>query len=76
VDNLQPLADAGVPILHVFGDADEGVPWEESTAVIAERYRALGGHIMLICKPGCGHHPHALDDPSPIVQFVVQSAAR
>ncbi len=27
VDNLAPLAAAKVPLLHVFGDADEVVPW-------------------------------------------------
>lgn len=72
VDNLGPLADAHVPILHVYGDADEVVPWPENTGVVKERYEKLGGHIELICKPGCGHHPHALDDPTPIVQFILK----
>jgi pimeloyl-ACP methyl ester carboxylesterase len=76
VDNLAPLAEAGVPLLHVFGDADEAVPWEENTGLVAERYRELGGHIMLICKPGGMHHPHSLVDPAPIVQFIAQSHAR
>ncbi|MEZ6059368.1 MAG: hypothetical protein R3C19_03295 [Planctomycetaceae bacterium] len=29
VDNLKPLAEAGVPLLHVYGDADDVVPWDE-----------------------------------------------
>ena len=72
VDNLKPLAQAHVPLLHVYGDADEVVPWPENTGVVTERYRALGGEIELICKPGIGHHPHALDDPTPIVQFILK----
>lgn len=72
VDQLEPLAEARVPLLHVFGDADDVVPWEENTGVIAERYRRLGGRIQLIRKPGVGHHPHGLDDPSPIVSFIEQ----
>ena len=40
VDNLAPLAQAPVPLLHVYGDADDVVPWEENTGVVAERYRA------------------------------------
>lgn len=72
VDNLAPLAQAGVPIVHVFGDADSVVPWEENTGLVYERYRALGGTIELIRKPGVDHHPHSLDDPTPIVQFILR----
>lgn len=74
VDNLKPLAKAGVPLLHVYGDADEVVPWEENTGVIAERYRALGGQITLIAKPGVKHHPHGLEDSAPIVAFIEKHA--
>ncbi|MEZ6057992.1 MAG: alpha/beta hydrolase [Planctomycetaceae bacterium] len=70
VDNLKPLADAKVPLLHVFGDADDVVPWEENTGLIADRYQALGGSIELIRKPGVGHHPHGLEDSTPIVEFI------
>lgn len=70
VDRLQPLAKKRVPLLHVFGDADQVVPWEENTGLIAQRYRELGGQIQLIRKKGIGHHPHGLDDPKPIVDFL------
>lgn len=75
VDNLAPLAEAGIPLLHVFGDADEVVPWEENTGVIAERYPKLGGKITLIRKPGVHHHPHGLEDPAPIVDFIWEHSA-
>ncbi len=71
VDHLKPLADAGVPLLHVYGDADTAVPWDENTGVVAERYRKLGGSITLIPKAGVGHHPHGLPDPTPIVDFIL-----
>ena len=74
VDNLAPLAKAKVPLLHVYGDADEVVPWEENTGLIAERYKALGGEITLIAKPGVGHHPHGLEDSTPIVEFIESNA--
>lgn len=76
VDNLAPLAEAGIPIIHVFGDADEDVPWEENTKVVYERYTALGGHMELIRKPGVAHHPHSLDDPTPIVDFILRHTAQ
>jgi len=75
VDNLAPLAKAGVPLLHVFGDADEVVPWEENTGLVADRYKALGGNITLIRKEGVKHHPHGLEDSTPIVAFFTQHAA-
>lgn len=75
IDNLQPLAKAGVPILHVVGDADKVVPVPENSAIIESRYRKLGGSIQVISKPGVGHHPHALKDPTPIVQFILKHSS-
>lgn len=75
VDRLGPLAAAQVPLLHVFGDADEVVPWDENTGVIAERYTKLQAPITLIRKPGVKHHPHGLDDPTPIIDFLWAHAA-
>jgi pimeloyl-ACP methyl ester carboxylesterase len=70
IDNLAPLAKAGVPLLHVVGDADTVVPVEENTRVLEQRYKALGGSIQVIVKPGVGH-VHGLDDPMPIIEFLV-----
>lgn len=75
IDNLAPLAQANVPLLHVYGDADEVVPWDENTGIVAQRYRQLGGHITLIAKPGVGHHPHGLEDCTPIVEFIATHAS-
>jgi pimeloyl-ACP methyl ester carboxylesterase len=72
VDNLKPLADAKVPLIHVVGDADDVVPVAENTAVLKERYEKLGGKMELIVKPGVGHHPHSLKDPAPIVDFILK----
>ena len=75
VDSLAGLAAAKVPLLHVYGDADEVVPWDENTGVIASRYQALGGSITLIAKPGVKHHPHGLTDSTPIVEFIWKQTA-
>jgi len=75
VDNLQPLAAANIPLLHVYGDADKTLPWEENTGVVAARYKQLGGNITLIPKPGGDHHPHGLTNPEPIVDFILKYAA-
>ena len=71
VDNLEPLAMAKIPLIHVCGDADDVVPIEENTYIVRDRYEKLGGTIKLIVKKGVGHHPHGLDDPTPIVDFIL-----
>ncbi|MFM7138504.1 MAG: hypothetical protein ACKO1M_15790 [Planctomycetota bacterium] len=43
--------------------------------LVERRYRELGGTIEVIHKPGVGHHPHGLDDPSPVVDFILRHAA-
>jgi pimeloyl-ACP methyl ester carboxylesterase len=70
VDNLAPLAEAHIPLLNIYGDDDDIVPWEENTGVVAERYAALGGEIKLIAKPGVGHHPHGPEDPTEVVEWI------
>ncbi len=72
VDNLKPLATAKIPLLHVCGLADEVVPYEENTQLLAKRYRELGGTIEVIEKAGVKHHPHSLPDPKPIVDFIIK----
>jgi pimeloyl-ACP methyl ester carboxylesterase len=72
VDNLKPLAEANIPLLHVCGDADATVPMSENTDVLLQRYKELGGNAELIVKKGVGHHPHSLEDPTPIVDFIMK----
>ena len=73
VDNLEPLAKRRIPLLHVYGDADDVVPPDENTLLLAERYRKLDGPIELIGKAGVGHHPHGLQDSTPIVNFILRN---
>jgi len=69
-DRLVPLAQARIPILIVAGDADRTVPWTENGARLAASARRLGIAVEVILKPGCDHHPHSLEDVTPIVRFV------
>ena len=70
IDNLKPLAEAGIPIIHVVGDKDKVVPVSENTAIAEKRYKEFGGTIHVIHKKDTGHHPHSLKDPTPIVKFM------
>jgi hypothetical protein len=72
IDNLAPLAHAHVPIIHLAADADEVVPYLENTVILKERYEQLSGTIQVIVKHGYKHHPHGLDDPTPVVEFILK----
>ena len=72
VDNLGLLANAGIPLIHVVGDVDDVVPVRENTSTVEQRYKELGGEIHVLHKPHVGHHPHGLDDPQPLVDFILQ----
>ena len=76
IDHLEPLARAGIPLLVVCGADDTDVPVDENTRVLEERYKALGGSIDVIMKPDCGHHPHSLPDPAPIVEFILRHSMK
>lgn len=76
IDGLEPLVKAGVPLIHVVGDADFVVRVAENTAVLERRYQQLGGTIQVIHKPGVGHHPHSLKDPKPLVDFILKAYKR
>jgi hypothetical protein len=64
-----------VPIIAVYGDADVDLPPEENVLELQRRYERLGGEICVIAKPGVGHHPHGLPDPTPVVQFILARAS-
>ena len=72
IDNLEPLAKADIPIIGVCGDADKVVPYEENMAIVRARYLALGGRVEIILKPGVDHHPHSLENPEPVVDFILR----
>ena len=71
IDNLEPLARCVVPVLHVCGTSDTVVPMPENSDIVEKRYKELGGRITVIRKPGVDHHPHSLEDPKPIVDFIL-----
>ena len=70
VDTVAEFAQYDIPLLIVAGDKDESVPIEKNTYVFEEYYKSIGKSFHLIVKAGAGHHPHSLEDVSPIVEFI------
>jgi sialidase-1 len=72
IRQLESIAKAKIPILHVCGATDDVVPIDENSLVVQKQIVALGGSFTLISKPNCNHHPHSLKDPTRIVNFVLK----
>lgn len=70
IDNVPILVDNNIPVIMVFGDSDTVVPYEENGALLQKYYNENGGVLTVIEKKNCGHHPHGLEDNTPIVEFV------
>jgi len=76
IDRLAPLARAGVPLFHVHGDADELVPLADNSAVLARRYRDLGGAMRLRIPRGQGHNVRdGFFQCQELVEFVIAHAS-
>ncbi len=79
VDNLAPLAKAGVRILHLHGDADTLVPTGANSKELARRYRELGGEAEIVLLKGLGarransrgHDGPELYDSPALLQFLL-----
>jgi hypothetical protein len=70
LDDLSPLAKAGVPLLDVSGSLDPAL--NDNTRVLEQRYKELGGQITVILKDGQGHYPTGPMDLTPVVEFITQ----
>ncbi|MBR7139677.1 MAG: alpha/beta hydrolase [Lentisphaeria bacterium] len=72
VDNLEILARHNVKLIHAARTEDTVVPIAENTDIVEKRYRELGGFIKVFRHPG-GHHPHGLDDPTPLIDCILEN---
>ena len=63
------IADSGISVALCAGLSDDVVFYPQNGAAFAERFRAAGGRLLLIEKPGVGHHPHSVDDPERVAQI-------
>ena len=70
LSHLPRIAEAGIPIISVCGGSDTVVPFDDNMHKVRDAFQAMGGVVEIIVKPDCGHHPHSLEDPAPVVDFL------
>lgn len=71
LDKINVVANAGITIIVVAGDADDVVPYAENAKILEKEYLELGGNIKVVIKEGIGHHPHSLENPQLIIDFIL-----
>ena len=77
IDRLAPLAKAKVPIFHIHGDMDRVVPLDKNSAIVKQRYDALGGPMTLEVVKGQGHNMWVgWFQSQALVDFLIKHAAR
>ncbi|MBO5069859.1 MAG: hypothetical protein J6C37_05805 [Roseburia sp.] len=74
IDKLPILIQNDIPVVMVYGKADTVVPYCENGAILEKYYKEHGGKLLAIGKDGCEHHPHGLENPQPIVDFIMKYA--
>jgi pimeloyl-ACP methyl ester carboxylesterase len=74
IDNLDALARAQIPILHVCGALDPLLA--DNSDKVEQQYKQLGGQITVIKKVGVGHYPLGPIDPQPVIDFIAQNGAK
>ena len=72
LNRWQPIAEAKIPILAMRNGQDQSVLPETNIDVLAGKLRQGGGVIEVARRDSFGHHPHGLDDPTPLADFILQ----
>ena len=72
MDRIPVLVKNRIPVALICGDSDRTVPYSENGKMLSDAYRAAGVPLLEIVKPGCDHHPHGLEDNTPLLAFAEQ----
>ena len=69
-DRFDELLGTGVPVVLVAGDSDTVVLFRRNGSRLGGFLSAHGFDYLEIVKPGCDHHPHSIEDPTPVADFI------
>ena len=70
LDYIPKLVENNIPLMLVAGDCDSVVPYDENGILLQKAYEDAGCTIETIIKDGCDHHPHSLENNTPIIEFI------
>ena len=70
VDKMDILIQNNIPVIMVYGDSDDVVPYDENGQILEKYYRKNNGNITVFGKENCRHHPHGLIDNTSIIELI------
>ncbi len=72
VDFVDNLIKYDIPVYLICGDCDGTVPYSENGIELYNKYIKSGKTIFQVIKKGCDHHPHGLEDNTPLIEFALK----
>ena len=72
LNNYDAIVQAQIPILAIRSGQDQSVFPETNIDLLAERMKKAGLEIEMIRRDYYGHHPHGLDDPQVLADFILE----
>lgn len=72
MDKIPALVQNRIPVVMVVGDSDQIVPYCENGEILVEAYRKAGVDVEVHIKPGCDHHPHGLENPKAVLDYLLK----
>ena len=72
IDRVAPIIKHKIPVFLVGGDSDDIVPFDENGQVLYNTLKENNANVIKVVKPGCNHHPHGLEDNTPIIAFTLK----
>lgn len=72
IHRVEKIAGAKIPILAVRSGQDQTVVPEYNIDLVEKALKTAGGNIEILRRDLYGHHPHGLDDPRYLVDFILR----
>ncbi len=70
MDKIPELVKNKIPVVMVAGGSDPVVPFHENGIMLKKAYEENNLAFAFFMKPECAHHPHGLEDPTPVLTFI------
>lgn len=73
LDKIPDLIRNRVPLVLVWGDSDDLVPFVENGYYVKKAYEKTDIPALYQCKAGVGHHPHGPKDMEAAIRFMEEN---
>ena len=73
LNNYLPIAKAKIPTLVIRSGQDQSVLPETNIDIMEKLIKDAGGDIEILNRNLYGHHPHGMDDPTPLTGFILRN---